>query len=168
MAWSWLVIPATSINHQVQFSCSLAAQHIALRPLHPLLLVPAKWQYSWTVTVKRISLPIYDSSYLHMQGVYFLELVGKHRWWCHCALQCEQEQCQYLEGTIEQLANAIQTVQQPGQSWWEVPRGHIIFELSFNATLLDLHNPSFQLSFKFVYLIRKSKDVCISAFEEHV
>lgn len=41
-AFSDSVIPVTSINYQVKFCSSLAPQqHTALRPLHPLLLVPA-------------------------------------------------------------------------------------------------------------------------------
>lgn len=114
--WSWLVEPVTSINYQVKFCSSLAPQqHTASRTLHPLLLVPAQWQCSWTVKMKRITLPIYDSSYLRMLGVDFLELVETHSWWWQCALQCEREQRQYLEETIEQLAS--QAAQPPGESW---------------------------------------------------
>ena len=51
---------------------------------------------------------------VRMQGVDFLELAGTHSWRWQCALQCQREQWQYLEETIEQLAS--QAAQQPEES----------------------------------------------------
>lgn len=60
-------------------------QHTASRPLHLLLLVPAQWQYSWTVKMRRTSLPIYDSSYFGMERVIFLDLAETYSMEAVCA-----------------------------------------------------------------------------------